>query len=212
MEIIRRYFPDLSVLQDQQLTRLEKLYSFWNQKINVISRKDIEHLYTRHVLHSLSIGKYVSFVPGSKILDVGTGGGFPGIPLATLFPDTDFLLIDSIAKKIRVVQAVIRELGLKNCRAEPIRAEAVSGKFDFIVSRAVTTLPRFIPWIRKSISVKQRNAVPNGLLALKGGDLSAELSIPYKVKCIDLSAYFSEDFFESKKLLHVILQPYSRGS
>lgn len=206
MEIFRRYFPDLDPRQLSQYAQLEGLYREWNDKINVISRKDIDHLYLRHVLHSLGIAKFLNFVPGTRILDVGTGGGFPGIPLAILFPGTEFLLIDSIRKKIRVVEAVIDALQLKNCQAVPVRAEQVSEKFDFIVSRAVTALPRFIPWVKQVVSPACHNARANGILALKGGNLDEELSIPYKTEIISLADYFTESFFESKKLVHVIMK------
>lgn len=210
MEIIRRYFPDLSELQNKQYSQLEELYRDWNQKINVISRKDIDQLYLHHVVHSLGIAKFISFKSGSHILDVGTGGGFPGIPLAIRFPDTEFLLVDSIAKKIKVVRAVIDALQLRNCKALPIRAEQVKGEYDFVVSRAVTSLPRFIPWVQRRISGVQQNTISNGILSLKGGLLDEELDIPFKTNIISLSDYFSESFFETKKLIHVAMKSSGR--
>lgn len=203
MEIIRRYFPDLNTQQYEQYSKLAGLYTEWNQKINVISRKDIGQLYLHHVLHSLAIAKYINFVPGTRIMDAGTGGGFPGIPLAIMFPEAQFILTDSIAKKIKVVEAVISELDLKNCKAMHIRAEQVKEKFDFITSRAVAPLPVFIPWVRKLISSINRNRQLNGIIALKGGDLSEELSLPYPITVVNLSEYFGESFFETKKLIHV---------
>lgn len=206
MELIKRYFPDLSDTQYLQFSQLEPLYREWNQKINLISRKDIDQLYLRHVLHSLAIAKFLEFSPGTKILDVGTGGGFPGIPLAILFPEAEFLLIDSIHKKIKVVEAIIEELRLKNCRASAIRADKVKGKYDFITSRAVSSLPLFISWVRSSIAKSSKNSKPNGILALKGGDLEEELNISYKTDIISIQDYFTEPFFETKKLVHVILK------
>jgi 16S rRNA (guanine527-N7)-methyltransferase len=207
MECIEKYFPELSSLQKSQFSALDELYSYWNRKINVISRKDIEQLYLRHVLHSLAIGKYIRFTSGTRVLDVGTGGGFPGIPLAILFPDAQFLLVDSVGKKIDVVKAITRSLGLTNCSAVQKRAEMVKGQFDYIVSRAVTSLPVFIEWVKEKLITKSKNTLPNGILALKGGDLTNELSVPYITKEISLSDYFDEDFFETKKLVHVIFQP-----
>jgi 16S rRNA (guanine527-N7)-methyltransferase len=205
MEIIEKYFPSFSNSQKQQYQQLEELYNAWNQKINVISRKDIDELYLRHVLHSLAIARYVRFAPGTHILDVGTGGGFPGIPLAICFPDAEFLLVDSIAKKIRVVQAICGDLHLTNCKTMCIRAENVGRRFDFIVSRAVAALPEFISWTKSLVSKQSINSIPNGILALKGGDLKEELSIDYKTKVVDLNRYFDEPFFETKKLVHVMM-------
>lgn len=207
MEIIIKYFPDLTGRQQEQLAQLGPLYREWNEKINVISRKDIDRLYERHVLHSLSIAKYIRFAPGTSIMDVGTGGGFPGIPLAILFPETSFLLVDSIAKKIRVVEGISESLGLTNVSAQQNRAEKVDGQFDFVVSRAVTAFPKFVALIRKKISSRQKNTLGNGILYLKGGDFSDELE-PFKkqVQVYPLSQQFEEEFFETKKLIHLPLK------
>tara|TARA_B100000809_G_scaffold3549_1_gene3832 strand:+ start:38790 stop:39419 length:630 start_codon:yes stop_codon:yes gene_type:complete len=203
MKILKKYFPDLNELQIQQFEKLEVLYKDWNSKINVISRKDIDELYVRHVLHSLGIAKVQPFLPGSKVLDVGTGGGFPGIPLAIMFPETHFYLVDSIGKKIKVVQGVSEALGLKNLKAQHIRAEEVKGEFDFIVSRAVTTMPDFVKWVRKKVTKKQNHELKNGILYLKGGDLTEELSVFTSTTLYDLSDYFNEEFFETKKVVHL---------
>lgn len=207
MEIINKYFPDLTARQQEQLAQLGPLYRDWNEKINVISRKDIDQLYERHVLHSLAIAKYIRFAPGTSIMDVGTGGGFPGIPLAILFPETNFLLVDSIAKKIKVVEEVSQSLGLSNVSAQQNRAESVDGQFDFVVSRAVTAFPKFVALIRKKISSRQQNSLGNGVLYLKGGDFSDELE-PFKnkVQVYPLSELFDEEFFETKKLIHLPLK------
>jgi 16S rRNA (guanine527-N7)-methyltransferase len=204
MDIILKYFSRLTPEQKMMFEQLLPLYTDWNAKINVISRKDIDQLYERHVLHSLAIAKFIRFTPGTRVLDVGTGGGFPGIPLAVLFPETHFHLVDSIGKKIKVVNAVAESLGLKNVTAEQIRVEQLKGKYDFVVSRAVTQLPEFFNWVQKNISQKQQNAVPNGILYLKGGNLDAETR-PYKKRAFvqELSGYFDEEFFETKKLVHV---------
>ncbi|MEN8117287.1 MAG: 16S rRNA (guanine(527)-N(7))-methyltransferase RsmG [Bacteroidota bacterium] len=206
MDIILKYFPNLNEKQIELFLQLEPLYADWNSKINVISRKDFSEFYERHVLHSLGIVKFTSFVPGSKLLDVGTGGGFPGIPLAIMFPQVQFHLIDSIGKKIKVVNGVAQSLGLANVTAEQIRAEQLKEKYDFIISRAVTRLPEFISWIRKNISEKQKNALPNGILYLKGGDLTGEIK-PFKKNIFiqKLSEYFDEEFFETKKVVHLPL-------
>jgi len=206
MELITKYFPDLTIEQIEKFRKLEGLYLEWNSKINVISRKDMEHFYERHVLHSLGIAKVIQFTPGAQVIDVGTGGGFPGIPLAILFPETKFLLVDSIGKKIKVVQEVAEAAGISNVEAINARAEDVKGKFDFVVSRAVTTLPDFIKWVENKIKRESRNSMKNGILYLKGGDLEAELA-PVQNKCqvYNLSDYFAEDFFETKKVVHVIL-------
>ena len=205
MEKLHTYFPDLKDLQQQQLQQLHGLYADWNQKINVISRKDIDALYERHVLHALGIAKVVSFAPHAKILDVGTGGGFPGIPLAILFPETDFYLVDSIQKKIGVVNAVAAALGLTNVQASHQRAEQVEGKFDFVVSRAVTQMPRFVGWVKNKISTTQRHELVNGILALKGGDLTAELQDYPHAKVYPLDRYFQEQFFTTKAVVHLPL-------
>lgn len=206
MEQIISYFPRLTATQLVLFKKLQPVYSQWNAKINVISRKDFSKFYERHVLHSLGIAKFVSFTPGTAILDVGTGGGFPGIPLAILFPEVQFHLVDSIGKKINVVNAVADHLGLSNVKAEQIRAENLKGKYDFAVSRAVTRLPEFVKWIRKNISAKQRNAIPNGILYLKGGDLTNEVQ-PFRKNIFiqDLAEYFEEEFFKTKKVLYLPL-------
>jgi len=206
MELILKYFPELTTDQLEKFRQLEGLYLEWNSRINVISRKDMEHFYERHVLHSLGIAKVIKFLPGAYVLDVGTGGGFPGIPLAILFPETKFLLVDSIGKKIKVVQEVAEAAGISNVEAIKARAEEMKGKFDFVVSRAVTTLPDFIKWVENKIKRESRNTMQNGILYLKGGDLDAELA-PLQNKCqvFSLSDYFEEPFFETKKVVHVSL-------
>ncbi|MDO9613647.1 MAG: 16S rRNA (guanine(527)-N(7))-methyltransferase RsmG [Bacteroidota bacterium] len=207
MDIIRKYFPDLTDQQLSDFARLGSLYEEWNSKINVISRKDIEQLYERHILHSLAIAKVIQFKPGTTVLDVGTGGGFPGIPLAILFPEVSFLLIDSIAKKIKVVTEVSSALNLQNVKAEHQRVEDVNQKFDFVVSRAVTAFPRFVEMVRTKVSSKSKNTLPNGILYLKGGDFEDEIS-PFgkQVKVYDLQNYFQEEFFETKRLIHLTLK------
>jgi len=206
MNIITKYFPKLNEKQIALFQQLEPLYAEWNAQINVISRKDFHEFYEHHVLHSLAIAKLISFKSGTKILDVGTGGGFPGIPLAILFPDSQFHLVDSIGKKIKVVNGVIESLDLKNVSAQQIRAEELTDKYDFVISRAVTRLPEFVPWVRKNISKKQINAMPNGIIYLKGGDLQEEIK-PFKKNIFvqDLSNYFEEEFFETKKVVHLSL-------
>lgn len=200
------HFPNLSATQQQQLQQLLPLYTFWNAQINVVSRKDIDLLMERHVLHSLAIAKIVDFQKGTKIMDVGTGGGFPGIPLAILYPDVDFLLIDSIAKKIKVVNEVAQSLGLKNVKAVHDRAENVTQKFDFIVSRAVTKMPTFINWVKDKIDPIYINEFPNGILYLKGGDLTEELStVKQHYKEFDISEFYSDEFYETKKVVYVQL-------
>ena len=206
MEQISKYFINLTDLQLNQFRQLETLYKYWNSQINVISRKDIDELYLRHVLHSLGIAKVQPFKPGSRILDVGTGGGFPGIPLAILFPDVRFYLVDSIGKKIKVVQEVVKVLELKNVKAEHIRAEKVKGEFDFIVSRAVTNMNDFVKWTRKKVAKKQHHKLKNGILYLKGGDLKEELVNFPKATVYNLSVYFTENFFETKKVVHLPLK------
>lgn len=206
MEEILRQFPDLTDNQVLQFQKLQSLYEDWNAKINVISRKDIDELYTRHVLHSLGIAKIIEFRPGSKIMDVGTGGGFPGIPLAILFPEVDFYLIDVIAKKIKVVNEVASGLGLKNVKAEQKRAELVKQEFDFIVSRAVTNMPDFVNWVDDKVSKKQNHELANGILYLKGGDLTEELAAFPKAIEYNLSDFFKDEFFETKKVVHLPLK------
>ena len=198
------YFPSLTEHQLQQFNRLPELYKLWNDQINVISRKDIDQLMERHVLHSLGIAKIISFLPGEKILDVGTGGGFPGIPLAILFPLTDFLLVDSIGKKIKVVQEVAKALELNNVKATHQRAEDVSEKFDFVVSRAVTRLHEFYPWVNNKFNKQSKNNLPNGILYLKGGDLAEEIKESgLAVKQFYLKNHFEEDFFETKQVVYI---------
>jgi len=206
MEEILKQFPNLTENQILQFQKLQGLYEDWNAKINVISRKDIDELYTRHVLHSLGIAKIMEFRPGSKIMDVGTGGGFPGIPLAILFPEVDFYLIDVIAKKIRVVNEVAAGLGLKNVKAEQKRAELVKQEFDFIVSRAVTNMPDFVKWVDDKVAKKQNHELANGILYLKGGDLTEELKDFPKATQYNLSDFFSDEFFETKKVVHLPLK------
>ncbi|MCZ8354922.1 MAG: 16S rRNA (guanine(527)-N(7))-methyltransferase RsmG [Cyclobacteriaceae bacterium] len=204
--IIQHYFSELTANQQKQFEALYDLYADWNEKINVISRKDIDNLYINHVLHSLGIAKVQTFLPDSSILDVGTGGGFPGIPLAILFPEVQFHLVDSIGKKITVVKEVSQALGLKNVKAEQIRAEQINHQYDFIVSRAVTRLKEFYGWIHRKTKKQNRHERDNGILYLKGGDLDEELNElkrPYQV--YDLSEYFKEDFFETKKVVFVPL-------
>ena len=204
MELIQRYFPNLSDLQYKQLKALGELYSDWNAKINVISRKDMEHFYERHVLHSLAIAKVIQFKPETQILDVGTGGGFPGVPLAILFPEVSFHLVDSIGKKIKVVQEVSNALELTNLSAEHARAEQVSGQFDFVVSRAVTRLTEFYPWVQNKFNKKSFNDLDNGILYLKGVDLMEEfdqLKKPYQL--FSLKDYYTVEWFESKGLVFV---------
>jgi len=203
-DLLIKYFPSLTEQQLRQFNQLPDLYQFWNSQINVISRKDIEMLYERHVLHSLGIAKVISFLPGEKVLDVGTGGGFPGIPLAILFPDTQFHLVDSIGKKIKVVQEIAKALGLTNVTASHQRAEEVNEKFDFIVSRAVTRLKEFYPWVKGKFNKKSKNTIPNGILYLKGGDLTAEITESgLAVKQFHLKAYFEEEFFETKQVVYI---------
>jgi 16S rRNA (guanine527-N7)-methyltransferase len=205
MEIIQKYFPNLSAEQQQQFAALDALYRDWNAKINVISRKDIDNLYEHHVLHSMAIARMVNFRPGTRILDFGTGGGFPGIPLAILFPECQFKLIDGTGKKIRVAQEVCNAIGLKNCHPEHLRGEDEKGRYDFVVSRAVMPLPDLVKIVRKNISKTQRNALPNGIICLKGGDLQAETRPFHKiVELTDISQFFHEEWFKEK---HVIYLP-----
>lgn len=204
--LIKHYFPEITSKQEKQFEMLLPLYKEWNDKINVVSRKDIDELYERHVLHSLGIAKVISFTAGTNILDVGTGGGFPGIPLSILFPECNFHLVDSIGKKIKVVTEVANALGLKNVIATHSRVEQINEKFDFIVSRAVTQFPEFVNWVKQKVKKEQNNALPNGILYLKGGNLSEELK-PFinKVKLYDLSNYFLSQFFETKKVVYLPL-------
>ncbi|GAB6120388.1 16S rRNA (guanine(527)-N(7))-methyltransferase RsmG [Dysgonomonas termitidis] len=206
MEIILKYFPDISEEQKAQFAALYDLYVDWNSKINVISRKDIENLYTHHVLHSLAIAKLIRFTDGTQLMDVGTGGGFPGVPLAILFPKCKFLLVDSIGKKIRVATEVATAIGLKNIQFRHCRAEEVKEKFDFVVSRAVMPLPDLVKIIKKNISKEQHNALPNGLICLKGGNLEGELK-PFKktAEADDLSMFFEEEYFKTKKIVYVLI-------
>lgn len=206
MDLIQKYFPGLSPGQLALFAQMEQLYPQWNERINVVSRKDIDELNMRHVLHSLAIAKYLNFKAGTSIIDVGTGGGFPGIPLAIYYPDCQFYLIDSIGKKIKVVQTIAQELGLKNVRAQQIRSEAVQNKFDFVVSRAVTAFPQFVALTRHLVSDINKNSVGNGILYLKGGDFEEEIK-PFKkrVSIVELSDYYNEAFFDTKKLIHLTL-------
>jgi len=203
-DLLFTYFPSLSEGQKKQFCQLGELYKHWNAQINVVSRKDIDMLYVHHILHSLAIAKVISFLPGEKVLDVGTGGGFPGIPLAILFPQTRFHLVDSIGKKIKVVQEISTAIGLQNVKSSHARAEQITDKFDFIVSRAVTQLKDFYPWLRGKFNKESKNVLPNGVLYLKGGDLSQELSVSglKHVLQLPISEYFSEDFFETKYVIY----------
>ncbi len=203
MELIGKYF-ELSELQKKQFSMLTALYTEWNEKINLISRKDIENLEVKHVLHSLLIGASMNFKSGTKILDVGTGGGFPGIPLAILLPEVHFTLIDSIGKKIKVVEAISKALELKNVTVQNINVKLLNEQFDFVVSRAVTNLPEFVQLVRKNVAKKDKNSIPNGIVYLKGGDLTEEIK-PFKkiVQVLDGSSFFEEDFFETKKILYL---------
>ena len=202
--IVFKYFNALNSIKKEQIEALGTLYSDWNEKINLISRKDLDHLYLRHVLHSLGIAKVIQFKPGTVILDVGTGGGFPGIPLAILFPDTRFHLVDSIGKKILVVKNIAKDLGLENIVAEQKRAENVQGTFDFVVSRAVTKMKPFRAWVDSKFNKVSFNSLKNGILYLKGGDLDAEMQeLNLPCKSFNLSVYFVEEFFETKKIIHL---------
>ena len=203
MELLFKYFPQLSDNQQSQLIKLAELYQDWNQKINVVSRKDIDELYLRHVLHSLGIAKVISFHPNAKVLDVGTGGGFPGIPLAILFPQTSFHLVDSIGKKIKVVEEVSQGLGLKNVKITNTRVENVTDQYDFIVSRAVAQMETFVHWVKGRISKDNNHELKNGILYLKGGDLSDELSIYKNAKIFSLKDFFEEEYFETKCVVHL---------
>lgn len=206
MELVLKYFPHLTETQRQQFAALDELYKDWNSKINVISRKDIDFLYEHHVLHSLAIAKTVNFRAGTRVLDVGTGGGFPGIPLAIMFPDAHFKLIDGTGKKIMVVNEVVKAIGLKNVVAEQLRCENETNKYDYIVSRAVMKLPELIKMTRKNIAKQHKNATPNGIFCLKGGDVSAEIQ-PFRhiAEVADLSSFFEEEWFKGKHLIYVPL-------
>jgi len=204
MEIIKKYFPDLTEKQIDQFLSLQELYETWNTKINVISRKDIAQLYERHVLHSLAVAKVIAFNNKTNVLDVGTGGGFPGIPLAIYFPESNFHLIDSIGKKIKVVQEVATALGLANITSEQIRAEKVKDKYDFVVSRAVTAFPGFYNWVRTKIRKESNNTLKNGILYLKGGNLEEELNeFKSQIRTYAISNFFEEPFFETKKIIYL---------
>jgi len=206
VETIFEYFPNLSENQKEQFKKLEELYKDWNQKINVVSRKDIDELYLRHVLHSLAIAKFIQFKDGSSVLDVGTGGGFPGIPLAIFFPEVKFTLVDSIGKKIKVVNEVIEGLQLSNVKTINARVEEIPGQFDFIVSRAVAAMPTFVHWIKGKIKKESTHAIRNGILYLKGGDLLDELKDYKTAEIFELTDYFTEDFFETKKMVYLPLK------
>jgi len=204
MKIILKYFPELTEKQHEQFALLSDLYKEWNEKINVISRKDIEELYERHILHSLAIAKIIRFKPNTSILDVGTGGGFPGIPLAIMFPDCKFHLVDSIGKKITVVNEISKSIGLKNITAEQARAEKLKDNYDFIVSRAVTAFPAFYNWVKNKTNSNSQNDLKNGILYLKGGDLSEELKkFQSRITSYNIAEFFTESFFETKKIIHL---------
>ena len=202
--LLIKYFPEINYRQAEQFAMLGSLYAEWNSRINVISRKDIDYLYERHVLHSLAIAKVISFAPGAKVLDVGTGGGFPGVPLAIFFPKTHFHLIDSIGKKLKVVDAVVETIQLQNVTTQHIRAEQLTGQYDFVVSRAVTSLSAFLPWVKDKFTQRNLHPIPNGVFFLKGGDLTTEL-FPYRDRTtvFHISQFFCEPFFEEKKVVYV---------
>lgn len=206
MELITHYFPEITPDQRDKFAALQELYKDWNSKINVVSRKDVEELYLRHVLHSLGIAKVQQFNPGANILDVGTGGGFPGIPLAILFPETNFRLVDSIGKKIKVVNEVSEGLGLTNVVTTNSRVEEIDGNFDFIVSRAVAAMPTFVHWVKGKIAKESKHELKNGILYLKGGDLTEELQDYPKATIYNLSDFYKEDFYETKKVVHLPLK------
>ena len=206
MHLIENYFPSLTDRQCEQFAALDNLYREWNEKINVVSRKDIDNLYEHHVLHSLAIARFITFRPGTRILDLGTGGGFPGVPLAIMFPDCEFKLIDGTGKKIRVAQEVCQAIGLENCHPEHLRGEEEKGKFHFVVSRAVMPLPDLVKLVRKNIDKEQRNALPNGIICLKGGDLQEETR-PFRktIQTIELNSYFTEEWFKEKYVIYLPL-------
>ncbi len=204
MEIILKYFPNLNDIQIEQFSKLGSLYKEWNSKINVISRKDIDNIYQNHILHSLAISKIIKFNHGTEILDIGTGGGFPGIPLAIMFPNANFYLVDSIGKKIKVVEGITNSLNLQNVKFEQIRAENINKEFDFVVSRAVTQLPEFLKWVEGKITQINCNTINNGVIYLKGGDLSEETKeIKKPLRIYDLERWFDEDFFVEKKIVYI---------
>lgn len=204
VNLVKKYFPSISEQQQERFNALYELYDLWNNQINVISRKDMDNFYERHVLHSLAIAKVIKFKPGSAVMDVGTGGGFPGIPLAIMFPETEFLLVDSIGKKIKVVNEVAQALGLNNVTGIHERAEKVKGEFDFIVSRAVTEMPEFLNWISYKFKKENKHDFQNGVFYLKGGDLSAELApVKFNMELFDLTDFYNEPFFETKKIVYV---------
>lgn len=203
MELILKYFTNLTENQIDKFEKLENLYTDWNLKINVVSRKDIDELYLRHVLHSLAIAKIIDFKPGTKIIDVGTGGGFPGIPLAILFPECSFHLVDSINKKLNVVREVVSGLDLENVKTTHSRVEDINGTYDFIISRAVAAMPTFVHWVKGKITKEQKHDIKNGIIYLKGGNLTEELKEYKAVKIYNIPDYFTEDFFETKKIVHL---------
>ncbi len=206
MELILKYFPDLTQDQIDKFTKLEALYQDWNLKINVVSRKDIDELYLRHVLHSLAIAKVIQFKDGSKIMDVGTGGGFPGIPLAILFPECQFHLVDSINKKLNVVREVVAGCGIENVKITHTRVEEIKDTYDFIVSRAVAAMPTFVHWVKGKIAKEQKHDIKNGIVYLKGGDLTEELKNYQTTTIYDIPNFYKEDFFETKKVVHLPLK------
>lgn len=204
LHILQKYFPDLTEIQNEQFAQLRSLYEEWNAQINVISRKDVDFLYERHILHSLSIAKFITFKKGTKLMDLGCGGGFPGIPLAILYPEVSFTMIDSIGKKIKVVQEIADTIGLKNVQAHHMRAEKVNESFDFVITRAVAPMIDLVKWTRKKYIKEQRHDIENGVIALKGGDLNIELaSWGNRKTIVNLSNYFEEAFFETKKIIHI---------
>lgn len=204
-KLILNYFPDLTNQQIEQFAKLQELYQFWNEQINVISRKDMDNFYLHHVLHSLSIAKVVNFKAFTEVMDAGTGGGFPGIPLAIMFPKVKFYLVDSIGKKIKVVNEVVQSLELKNVKAEQLRMEQVKSTYDFIISRAVTNLPDFLRWTSYKFHNKSFNDIPNGILYIKGGDVQQELNLikKFKKKIYKIPDFFEDDYFETKKVVHI---------